>query len=137
MDSPESTPTFGWGKKALTGFFAFLMIGGAIGHVASPDFYAPLVPPPIPLWFANVASTVVEGTIGIMLIVPRTRALGIAMFCALMVAFMPIHIWDLTKDQPAVGSTTAAIIRIVVQVVFIVASAWLARVAFAVQRAEG
>jgi hypothetical protein len=36
-----------------------------------------------------------------------------------MIAFFPIHIWDLLKEVPAIGSKDAAIIRLVVQFIFI------------------
>ena len=36
-----------------------------------------------------------------------------------MVAFLPIHIWDLFKEVPAIGSQNAAIIRLIVQFIFI------------------
>lgn len=116
------------GKLAL-GLCVFLMLGGAIGHVANPGFYAPLVPAPIPLWLANVASTVVEGGIGVLLLLPRTRRLGAILFTALMVAFVPIHVWDLLKETPAVGSTTAAVVRLVFQGLFIAVGAWLSAAA--------
>lgn len=115
------------GALALSLFYALLMIAGAIGHVVSPDFYAPLVPEPIPLWFANIASTVVEGLLGVLLLVPKTRRLGAIGFTALMIAFVPIHVWDALKEQPAVGSHTAAAIRLVVQALFIAGGVWLER----------
>ena len=112
---------------ALSILYAIIMLGGAVGHVASPEFYAPLVPPPIPLWFANVSSTIVEAAIGVMLLVPKTRRLGAIGFTLLMLAFVPIHVWDALKDQPAVGSHTAAAVRLVVQALFITGGVWLAR----------
>jgi uncharacterized membrane protein len=123
----EARPPNRLAEYGLTGFFALAMIGGAIGHVVAPEVYAPLIPEPIPPTLANVAAAVAEGAIGVLLIVPRTRALGAAGFCALMVAFLPLHVWDALKDEPFVGSTGAAIARLVVQALFIAASAWLAR----------
>ncbi|MEL6341973.1 MAG: MauE/DoxX family redox-associated membrane protein [Myxococcota bacterium] len=114
-------------ERVVFGLFVFLMLAGAAGHVLNPDFYAPMVPAPIPLWFANVASTIVEGALGIMLIVPRTRRWGAIGFTALMVAFLPIHIWDLFREDPAVGSTTAAVVRLVFQFAFIAGGVWLSR----------
>lgn len=118
-------------QKAMTyfatAFFALIMIGGAIAHVVNPDFYAPFVPEPIPLGLANIASTIVEGIIGVLLLVPKTRRLGALAFAALLVALTPIHIWDLLKEQPAVGSHAAAVVRLIVQAVFIAGGLWLAR----------
>lgn len=116
-----------WAEYGLTGFFALMMLAGAAGHVVQPEFYEPLIPPPIPPNLANIAATIVEGAVGVLLIVPRTRWMGAAAFCALMVAFTPLHVWDLFQENPAVGSKTAAIVRLVVQFGFIAASAWLTR----------
>lgn len=114
-------------EYGLTGFFALLMLGGAVAHVVAPEFYAPMIPPQIPPAFANIAATIVEGAIGILLLLPRTRALGFMAFCALMIAFLPLHVWDLFKDKPMVGSFGAAIVRLIIQFVLIGASAWMGR----------
>ena len=94
---------------------ASLMILGAIGHLVSPQFYAPMVPDFIPLALANIASFVVELAIGMGLIFPSTRRLAGLGFALLMVAFLPIHVWDLLRDDPAIGSFSAAVIRLVLQ----------------------
>lgn len=114
-------------SRLALGFCVLLMLGGAINHIISPAFYAPLVPAPVPLWLANVASTVAEGGIGLLLLLPRTRRLGAILFTALMVAFLPLHVWDLLKETPVVGSTAAAVVRLVFQALFIGLGAWLAR----------
>lgn len=116
-----------WIEYGLTGIFALLMLAGAVGHVVKPEFYAPMIPPPIPPAFANIAATIVEGAIGVLLLLPRTRALGFFAFCALMIAFLPLHVWDLVRDDPVVGSFGAAIVRLVIQFAIIGASAWMGR----------
>ncbi len=108
-----------WLGKAGLGLLVVMMIGGAIAHVVNPEFYAPLVPSFIPLALANWASFVVELGIGMMLLVPRTRSWGGLAFAVLMVVFLPLHIWDLTKEVPAVGNHVAASVRLVVQFVLI------------------
>ena len=100
-------------------FLIVLMLGGAAGHVVTPEFYAGLVPSFIPLAFANWASFVVELAIGIMLIVPRSRKWGGLAFSGLMVAFLPLHVWDMTKDVPMVGSHVVAGVRIGIQLLLI------------------
>lgn len=118
-------------RIALIVFYAVLMLAGAVNHVVSPAFYAALVPSFIPLVLANVLSTVVEGVIGAVMVLslfrPRFRRLGLLAFTGLMVAFVPIHVWDLLKDAPAIGSHTAAVIRLVVQGGFIASALWAAR----------
>jgi uncharacterized membrane protein len=110
-------------KRALKaigfGIIVLSMFGGAIGHIVTPDAYAPLVPSFIPLSFANWTSFVAELGVGILLVMPRTRAWGGLAFMALMMAFFPIHVWDLTKDEPFVGSHIGATIRLLIQCVLI------------------
>jgi len=36
-----------------------------------------------------------------------------------MIAFLPIHVWDLFRAEPAIGSMNAAIIRVLIQFVLI------------------
>ncbi len=105
--------------KALSILFGILMLGGAVGHLVAPEFYAGLIPEPIPESLANGLAVVVEAAIGIGLLVPRTRAKAGLAFAVLMVGFMPLHIWDATKELPMVGSHAAAAVRLVVQVLFI------------------
>ena len=112
-------------ERIVVGLFVLLLFAGAAGHVLSPEFYAPMVPEPIPLWLANALSTVAEAAIGLALLVPSTRWLGAMAFVGLMVAFLPIHIWDLFREAPAVGSAGAAVVRLVFQALFIGGGAWL------------
>ena len=114
-------------KIVLTFLFALILLSGAVFHVISPEFYAPMTPDFVSLEVANITAAIVEGTIGILLLVPRYRKLGALGFFLLMIAFLPIHIWDWTKDVPAVGSKNGAIVRIVVQLVFIYGGWWLFR----------
>ena len=111
--------------KILTFFFAAIMLLGAYFHVANPNFYKPLVPPFIPLNVANILSTIAEAAIGIALLVPSLRKWGALGFLLLMIAFLPLHTWDLFREKPAMGSQTAAIIRFVIQLVVIYGGWWL------------
>ena len=68
-------------------------------------------------------SGVLEILLGLLLIIPKYHkqaALGIMM---LMLAFLPIHVWDIFTDTPAIGSHQTALIRLPVQLLFI-AIAW-------------
>jgi uncharacterized membrane protein len=104
-----------------------LMIAGAIGHIVAPDFYAPLVPDFIPLVFANVASTIVEGLIGVLLFIPKYRRMGGLGFCLLMIAFLPLHVWDMVKEDPITGPPPGPQIRLVIQLLLIYAGWWIFR----------
>lgn len=112
-------------KKFIPIFLGVAMIFGAMGHVAQPAMYAPMVPSFIPLFIANILAAIAEGAIGIALVIPQTRKLGGIGFMALMIAFLPIHVWDLLKDQPFIGSKTIAGFRIVIQFLMIYAGWWI------------
>ena len=114
-------------KKILPYLLAALMLLGAIGHIFNPDFYHPMIPSFISKSFANWAATVVEALIGIGLIIPTTRKLAGWGFLGLMIAFLPIHIWDVFREEPAVGSRVGAWIRLALQFVLIFAGWRVAR----------
>mgnify|MGYP000159172914 CR=1 FL=1 len=100
-------------------FIACMMIYGFYNHIANPAFYNGFIPDFFPKLIVNYFTSAVELIIGILIIVPRWRKLGALSFMGLMVAFFPIHIWDLLKDIPAIGSKQAAVIRLIVQFIFI------------------
>lgn len=112
-------------KNILTYLFAIIMLAGAVGHIVAPAFYAPMVPDFIPLAFANIFSVIAEGTIGVMLLWPKYRKTGALLFVLLMLGFLPIHIWDWSKEQPAIGPSPAPEIRIMVQLLIIYGGWWL------------
>lgn len=95
------------------------MLFGAYNHIANPNFYNGFIPDFLPKIAVNYLSALVELIIGVLILIPNKRNLGALSFVALMVAFFPIHIWDLLKDIPAIGSKQAAVIRLVVQCIFI------------------
>ncbi|MEL6802906.1 MAG: hypothetical protein AAFO91_03885, partial [Bacteroidota bacterium] len=80
-----------------------------------------------PKLLANYAAGAVEILLGIGLIIPKTRKQAAWGVLILMLIFFPLHIWDLFKEQPALGSKTAAIIRIPMQFIFIAWAYWLSR----------
>jgi len=54
----------------------------------------------------------IELGLGLGLFFPKTiKGAAIGIF-VLLILLLPIHIWDLTKDKPAIGSKTIAFIRI-------------------------
>ncbi len=109
----------------LAYLFAVLLIVSAVAHIVNPAFYEPLIPDFISSKFANILSFITELAAGVLLILPAYRHWGGLAFMALMIAFMPLHIWDFTKDAPMVGSKNAAIVRIIVQVLLIYAGWWI------------
>ena len=104
---------------------AFLMLSGAFNHLYAPETYKEFIPEFFPVTLAHILSAIAEAAIGIALLIPKYRKWGGLGFFPLMIAFLPIHIWDITKDVPAIGSKVAAIIRIAVQFLFIAAGWWI------------
>lgn len=111
----------------LSYFFGVMMGLGAIAHILKPEFYAPMVPAPIPLVLANIVATLVEGSLAVLIFLPSTRRWGLYGFAALMIAFLPIHLWDLIREDHLFGSLNAAWIRLAIQFGFIGLSLWLGR----------
>ncbi len=103
----------------LSFLFAAILLLSAVMHVFQPETYAPLIPPFIPASLANILATITEAAVGIALIIPKYRKWGGLGFTILMIAFLPLHVWDVFRETPAMGSQTTAIIRVVIQFVLI------------------
>lgn len=99
--------------------FAVLLIAAGIYHFVNPAFYNPIMPAWFPKVLANAAGGIAEIVIGALILIPKTKHLGIWAALALMVIFLPLHIWDLTKAKPVVGSHLNAVIRLLIQLALI------------------
>lgn len=98
---------------------AIFLIYGGFNHFNKPEFYNGFIPDFLPKLTVNYISGIIEIVLGIGLFIKgyqKKSAYGIFL---MMLVFMPIHIWDAFKEIPAIGSKTAAYIRIVVQFLFI------------------
>ncbi|MFA9370106.1 MAG: DoxX family membrane protein [Labilibaculum antarcticum] len=114
-------------SKIWTGvriLFAIFMIMGGVQHFLKPDSYLPFVPAFLPFPIAIIyLSGLVEIGLGLILVYKkyaRIAALGIFI---LMILFLPIHVWDVFSDAPAIGSQKAALVRLPFQFLFM-AIAW-------------
>ncbi len=112
-------------KNVSSIFIAIIMILGAAGHVAFPEMYSALIPSFIPEFTAHLFALIAELTIGLALIIPKFRKYGGLAFMILMIIFLPIHVWDMLKEEPFIGTKTIALVRIAVQVVLIYAGWWI------------
>lgn len=106
--------------KILAYVLGLLLIAAGIMHFINPNFYLPFIPGFIPFKTASIyLSGLIEVILGIGLFLPaykKNAALGLT---ALMVFFLFIHIWDATKEIPAIGNHTVAYLRIAIQLVLI------------------
>ncbi|MBK8395091.1 MAG: hypothetical protein IPL26_07565 [Leptospiraceae bacterium] len=106
-------------KLVLTFLFAAFIIYGGINHFLKPSMYLPFIPNFLPREFVNYASGILEILIGVGLLIPQYRFRSAQALLLLMIVFLPIHVWDVFRDDPAIGSHSAALIRLPVQFIFI------------------
>lgn len=104
--------------------FAIFMVYAGVQHFLKPEFYLPFVPSFLPFTTTIIyISGIVEIVLGLMLFIPKYIKVGAMGIMLLMLVFLPIHIWDVFSDAPAIGSHQAALIRLPIQILFI-AIAW-------------
>lgn len=87
-------------KRVITVLVGLIMIAGAFGHVFSPETYVAMIPAFIPSAPANILAAIIEFIIGLALLHPTYSKYGGLGFAALMIAFIPIHVFDLFRDHP-------------------------------------
>lgn len=100
---------------------AFIMVFAGVQHFLKPTVFLDFVPSFLPYSLAVIyISGSVEIILGICLLlrkkIAKIAALGVFL---LMVLFLPIHIWDVFLETPALGSHNAALIRLVLQFILI------------------
>lgn len=106
--------------KILQVLLALFLAYAGIQHFLKPVFYEPFVPAFMPAKTMIVyASGVVELMLGILLLVSKYTKLAATGIIILMLVFLPIHVWDVFSETPAIGSHEAALIRLPVQFLFI------------------
>ncbi len=106
--------------KILQVLLALFLAYGGIQHFLKPVFYEPFVPAFLPAKTMIVyLSGVVELILGILLLVPKYTKLAATGIIILMMVFLPIHVWDIFSETPAIGSHKAALIRLPFQFLFI------------------
>ncbi|BDD02561.1 hypothetical protein [Aureibacter tunicatorum] len=94
---------------------SFIMLTSAVAHIVAPEFYKAMIPSFIPFLVANILAALAEGAIGILLLIPKYRHIGGLGFMLLMMAFLPVHMWDLVRENPAIGPPPAPAIRLAFQ----------------------
>lgn len=105
----------------------FIIVGG-IQHFLNPNFYFPFVPNFLVYKLVIIyMSGVVEILFGLLLLINKYKSLGALAVLILMIVFLPIHVWDVFSDTPAIGSHTAALIRLPIQLILIAISYKLRR----------
>ena len=104
--------------KIVLGIF---LIFGGIQHFIKPDFYIPFVPEFLPFTMLVIyISGLVEILFGVLVLIKKYAKIGAWGILILMLLFLPIHVWDIFSDTPAIGSQKAAFIRLPIQFLLIV-----------------
>jgi uncharacterized membrane protein len=106
-------------KKLVTGAIALLMCGGGVAHLVSPASFSGFVFAPLPPIATVLVTGVIQLLIGIAALVPKTRARAGLAFAVLCVAYMPLHVWDLFRDDPVIAPLPVAIVRVFLQMAFV------------------
>jgi uncharacterized membrane protein len=99
-----------------------LLVLGVL-HLIAPERFELMMPEWAPWkYFWVIVSGIAEILLGIGLFLPRWRVLAAWLTIAMLLVYVPVHVWDLLRDQPVIGSKTVAIVRLPVQVLLI---AWV------------
>lgn len=100
---------------------ALFILYGGLQHFVKPGFFIDYVPSFLPYPIAIIyVSGGIEIILGVTLLLRQKQAqFGALGVLLLMLLFLPIHIWDVFSETPAIGSHNAALIRLLFQFVLI------------------
>ena len=110
-------------KKILTLVFGVIMIIAGVMHFIRPAVYLSFFPNQWPQEVIIYGSGVLEMVVGLCTLIPRYSRFGTLGIFILMLAFLPLHVIDIFKENPVVGIKAIAYIRLPFQFVLI-AWAW-------------
>lgn len=106
-------------KKILTLLLGAFMVYAGISHFRKPEIFLPFIPDFFPKEGFNYLVGITEIIVGIGTFIPKFRAQAAWGILFLMVTFLPLHIIDVFKENPAIGTHQAALIRLPFQFVLI------------------
>jgi uncharacterized membrane protein len=112
-------------KRTLPIILAFVLISSAVAHAIVPELFAPIIPAFIPMLLANYLAGSIELVLGVLLLIPKYKSIGGLGFMLLMIGFLPLHIWELFRENPAVGPYPLPILRLLFQFVLIYSGYWI------------
>ena len=106
-------------KLGLTFFFGIVMIVAGINHFRHSAIYLPFIPEFLPQQFVNQTTGIIEILLGMGVFIPQFRQRAAFGIFLLMIIFLPLHVWDVFRDKPAIGSHQIALIRLPIQFLLI------------------
>jgi uncharacterized membrane protein len=113
--------------KTIAGIImsAILILGG-ITHFTHPEVSSGLIPDFLPKNLVHYFIGVFEILLGVGVWLKGYRQKALMGITILMLLFLPLHVIDLFRAEPVLGSTTAATIRLFIQFILIFLP-WYAR----------
>ena len=106
---------------------AVLMLMGGYAHFANQALSSGFIPNFLPKNAVHIVIGILEIGLGIGLLIPQFRTQAAWGVFILMIAFLPLHITDLFREIPAIGSKKAAMIRVPFQFLFIFMAWYIAK----------
>jgi uncharacterized membrane protein len=107
-------------KIASSYFLAIVLIAGGVGHFVAADFFIRFLPAWMPYKaFCVSSSGIAEIALGLGLLLPKFRTMAAIGVLIMLVLYIPLHIVDLNRYMPMVGSKAVAWIRLPLQLVMI------------------
>lgn len=113
-------------KTIIRGILGGILILSAAGHIFNPEPTSGFIPEFFPKTIVHIIISIIEGSLGIGVFVPSFRQRALTGIIILMLLLLPLHIMDLFREEPVIGSMAAAIIRIPIQFLLIYL-AWFSR----------
>jgi uncharacterized membrane protein len=105
--------------KVLGYILAIIILLGGVSHFLMPEMFMPFIPEFLPAELVNYVSGLVEIIVGFCYFIPSYRNLSSLAIFVLMIVFLPLHVIDVFIENPAIGSKTAAYIRLPIQFLLI------------------
>lgn len=103
------------------------MIFGGVNHFRHPVMYLPFIPEFLPQQLVNQATGIIEILLGVGVFIPQFRQRAAFGIFILMIIFLPLHVWDVFRENPAIGSHKVALIRLSVQFLLIFVGWFISR----------
>ena len=99
--------------------FGVFMVGNGAYHFSNPHTYDPFIPDFLPKLAINYMTGVAEIVVGISVFIPQLRPYATLTILIMMLAFLPIHIIDVFRQNPLIGTKQVAFQRLGLQFIFV------------------
>ncbi len=100
-------------------FLALTLLASPVAHLFYGELTDGFIPDFLPKRAVHIAAALLEIATAVAMLLPRYSRLGAWACLGLMLAFLPLHAVDVFREQPVIGSFTAALIRLPLQFLFV------------------